>query len=82
LHYPQLKEKYMDVKAIVIETQGTLQNAQFPMDKNQIMQKAQERGASDRVQQLVEELPDKQFSSVRDVVDNLPAGSLEEMEDY
>jgi len=67
---------HMDAQSIMQETQGVLQNVNFPANKGQVAQTAQQQGASSEVQQLIQKLPDQQFGSIKEVVSKLPMNTI------
>jgi hypothetical protein len=53
------------------EIQQLIQSAHFPIDKNSIVQFAQQRGASNEVIGALQHLPDKTFNSPQDIQNEL-----------
>ncbi|MBX4192037.1 DUF2795 domain-containing protein [Candidatus Parcubacteria bacterium] len=61
-----------DVKFNVAEVTKNLKGVEFPADKNQILETAQENGASEEVIQMLQKLPEgEQFNSPTEVMESL-----------
>jgi hypothetical protein len=53
------------------QIQQVLGQAHFPVDKNTLIQVAQQHGANDQVVGMLQKLPDKSFNSIQDVQEAL-----------
>jgi hypothetical protein len=55
------------MQASPIEVQKSLKGIDYPVHKNDLIQHAKKHGASDKVLEVLESLPDKQYSNATDV---------------
>jgi hypothetical protein len=56
------------------QIQQLIQGAHFPIDKNGLIQLAQQHGANSTITGALQHLPDKTFNSVQDVQKELGGG--------
>jgi len=67
----------MDVQAVTSDIQKLLQDLSFPAGKNDIVQHAQEQGASSETTTALQKLPQQQFGSVGEIIQKLPMNEIE-----
>ncbi len=69
----------MDTQTIMSEIKGMLGNLDFPARKNDVINHAQQQGASqETVQALQEHLPQQKFNGVQDILSKMPFGNIGE----
>lgn len=55
------------MKASPIEVQKSLKDIDYPVHKKDLIQHAKKHGANDKVLEVLESLPDKEYSNATDV---------------
>lgn len=54
-------------KANPIQVQKALKGTDYPVDKEQLLKKAEENGADDNIREILEKLPDEKFQTPAEV---------------
>ena len=67
----------MDIQNTISSIKGMLQDLSFPADKSDIAAAAEQHDVGDEIMQLIQQLPDEQFGSLKEVISKLPVQNIE-----
>lgn len=66
----------MNAKNIASEIKDILKNVSFPAHKNEVVDQAQQQGASGKAVGALQQLPSEQFGSVEELLSKLPMSEI------
>ena len=67
----------MDTQSTIENVRNVLQDVSFPARKDDVENVARNHGVSEKIVGLIQQLPDEQFGSMKEVLNKLPLPDIE-----